>query len=87
MFFNKKTKWSCMSTQFLIKTSQQSYISSLDEDACKETLRCASKEAIQELVPYLSDSQYYYAKMTLPKEKSAELESAWNLHQKAALKI
>jgi hypothetical protein len=76
-----------MSTQFLTKPAQQSYISSLDEDACKETLRFASKEAMQTLVPFLSPSQYYYAKKTLPEQKAAELESAWNLHQKAALKI
>lgn len=65
---------------------QQSHVRSMDLDSCKETLRFASPEAMEELVPHLSDSQYEYAKQTLPLKKSKQLEDAWNLFKRRAIK-
>ena len=76
-----------MSTNSLFSNVQNRHIASLDLDSCRETLRLASEEAIEALVPYLSSSQYEYAKQTLPPKKSAQLENAWQLHQSKALKI
>lgn len=55
-------------------------------DACKETIRLASKESLPQIVLQLSDDQYEYAQTTLPRKKAKDLEDAWNLAKVNALK-
>lgn len=75
-----------MQTKPVELNAQQTHIAALDLDACKESLRFASPEAMQDLVPCLSQSQYEYAKRTLPCKKSKQLEDAWICFKERAIK-
>jgi hypothetical protein len=54
----------------------RTYITSMDPETVRDSLRYASDEAIQKIAKLLTDDQYEYAKRTLPSKASQALVKA-----------